>query len=125
QANITDNDAATAALSVSANGAEGGANVQYTVTMSKANSTGSPITFDIARSGGTAIDGTDITAIAGGAQVTIANGASSGTFSVVVLNDLLLDGTRTLQATISNPSNGGVTISGATATANITDNETA
>ncbi|HJQ22076.1 MAG TPA: Calx-beta domain-containing protein [Gemmatimonadaceae bacterium] len=124
-ANITDNDAASATLSVTQHGSEAGpTNVVYTVTLSATNSTGAPITFDVANSGGTAVAGTDFTAFGGAAAIAVANGSSTGTLTVTVLNDALLDGTRTVQATISNPSNAGVSISGASATANIVDNET-
>ncbi|MGH7894614.1 MAG: beta strand repeat-containing protein, partial [Candidatus Binatia bacterium] len=42
--NITDNDAATANLSVTTHGVEGGTNIVYTVTLTQANSTGGDLT---------------------------------------------------------------------------------
>ena len=44
---------------------------------------------------------------------------------MTVLDDALLEGTETIDATISNPSNAAVSIGTASATANITDNDTA
>jgi hypothetical protein len=126
-ANITDNDTATAALSATTQGDEAGpVNIVYTVTLSKTN--GSAITFDIDEAtGDTATSGSDYTAIAAAAQISVAAGASSGTFAVLVTDDSLLEATETVIATISNPSNAAVTVStaSATATANITDNDAA
>jgi hypothetical protein len=124
-ANITDNDSATADLSVTTHGVEGGTNIVYTVTLSQANNTGGNITFDIASSGGSATSGADYTAIPGGAQIVVADGATTGTYTVLVTNDVLMEATETLQATISNPSHAGVAIGTASATANITDNDSA
>src|SRR5207344_1726146 len=125
-ANITDNDSATAALSVTTQGDETGpVAIVYTVTLSQVNNTGAAITFDIASTGGTATSGADYTAIPGGAQISVANGASTGTYTVTVTDDALLEATETLQATISNSSNPAVTIATATASANITDNDSA
>jgi hypothetical protein len=126
-ATITDNDTATAALSVTTNGNEAGpVAIVYTVTLSRVNDTGAAITFDFDDLGtGTATSGSDYTAIPGTAQITVAAGASTGTYTVVVADDGLLEATETLIVQISNPSNAAVTITTATATATITDNETA
>ena len=123
-ANITDNDTGTAALSATTSGDEAGpVSVVYTVTLSATNNTGSAVTFNIASSGGTATSGTDYVAIAG--TISVANGASTGTKSVTVVDDALVEGTETLQATISSPSVPQYTIATASATANILDNDTA
>ncbi len=126
-ANITDNDTATADLSVTTHGDEAGpANIVYTVTLSKTNDTGSEITFDLDDlATGTATSGSDYTAIAANAQISVADGASTGTLTVLVSDDTLLEAMETLIAQISNSSNSGVTIGTASATANITDNDTA
>jgi hypothetical protein len=126
-ANITDDESATAAVSVTQQGAESGAptSIIYTVTLSKTNNTGSAITFDAAHSGGTATVGSDFTDTFGAAVISVANGATTGTLTVPVLDDALLEGTETVQATISNSSFAAVTITGASATANITDDESA
>ncbi|NIV48795.1 MAG: hypothetical protein GWN46_19260, partial [Gammaproteobacteria bacterium] len=57
--------------------------------------------------------------------ISVAAGATTGTLTVPVLDDADLEALETLEATISNPSNTAVTIAAATATANITDNDTA
>ncbi|MEO9966458.1 MAG: PKD domain-containing protein [Reichenbachiella sp.] len=127
-ANITDNDAADADLSVTQHGNEvGPVDIVYTVTLSKVNNTGTAITFDIDDDlTGTASSGNDYTAIAGGATISVANGSDTGTLTVVVTNDALLEAdTETVDATISNASNGDITITTPSATANITDNDAA
>ncbi|KTD62661.1 structural toxin protein RtxA, partial [Legionella shakespearei DSM 23087] len=120
---IINDDTANAVLSVTTHGAEGGSNIVYTVTLSKVNNTGAPITFDIATTGGTATSGSDYTAIPAGAKITVANGSSTGTYTLPVTNDTLPEATETVQATISNSSNASVSIGTASATANITDND--
>ncbi|MGZ2372086.1 Calx-beta domain-containing protein, partial [Ancylomarina sp. YFZ004] len=124
-ANITDDESVSAALSVSNQGNEDApTDIVYTVTLSSPNNTGSPITFDIDDAGtGTASSGVDYTAIASGATITVANGSSTGTFTVAVIDDGLLETTETVIATISNSSNGDVSISTASAAASITDDE--
>ena len=126
-ANITDNDTATADLSVTTQGDEDGPiDIVYTVTLSKVNNTGAAITFDLDDLlTGTATSGDDYTAIAGNGADSVADGASTGTLTVPVTNDALLEATETVDAQISNPSNAAVTIGTGTATANITDNDTA
>ena len=124
-ATIADNDTATATLSAT-NGAEGGANVVYTVTLSQVNNTGSAITFDLADLlTGSASAAADYTAIPAGTQITVANGAATGSYTVAVTDDALLESTETLTAQIANSSFGAVSIAGASATATIADNDTA
>ena len=124
---ITDNETANAVLSVTTQGDETGPqSIVYTVTLDKVNNTGTAITFDLADLGtGTASAGSDYALIPGGAQISIADGATTGTYTVTVTDDALLEATETVDAQISNPSDAAVTITGATATANITDNDTA
>ena len=126
-ASITDNDSANAVLSVTTQGDENGlVNIVYTVTLSQQNDTGAAITFDIDDTfAGTATSGSDYVAIPGAAQISVADGATIGTYTVTVSQDVLLEATETLEAQISNPSNAAVTVTGATATANIADDETA
>ena len=96
-----------------------------TVTLSKVNDTGAAITFDLTDAGtGSATSGSDYTAIPAGTKITIANGASTGTYTLPVIDDALLEATETVAATIANPSNAAVSIGTASATANITDNDT-
>ena len=66
-----------------------------------------------------------VTGGAGNATISVANGASTGTLTVLITDNALLEATETVIAQISNSSNAAVTIGTATATANITDNDTA
>ncbi len=127
-ANISDDDSVNADLSVTTHGDENGpVDIVYTVTLSSVNNTGSAITFDIADAAtGTATSGVDYTAIAGGASISVANGASTGTFTVLVTDDSDLEAnTETVIASISNPSNSDVNITTSSATANISDDDSA
>jgi hypothetical protein len=101
-------------------------NIVYTVTLSKTNNTGTAITFDLDDLGtGSAMSGLDYTAIAANAQISVANGATTGTLAVLVTDDSDVEVTETVTAQISNSSNAAVTIGTASATANITDNDVA
>jgi hypothetical protein len=122
---IADNETPSADLSVTTSGDETGpVDIVFTVTLSMVNSTGAAITFDLASIGGSAASGLDYAAIPGGAQISIANGATTGTYTVTVNDDALVEGIETLQAQISNPSLAALTIGTGTATATITDNDT-
>jgi Domain of unknown function (DUF5122) beta-propeller len=118
---------ATANLSVTTLGNEAGpVNIVYTVTLSSPNTSGSAITFDLDDLGtGTAISNSDYTAIAGNAKISVANGANSGTLTVVVTDDADVESTETVIVQISNSNNLAVAIGTASATANITDNDIA
>ncbi|MCP3662914.1 MAG: hypothetical protein GY696_10520, partial [Gammaproteobacteria bacterium] len=122
---ITDNDntagSVDANLTVSTHGDEAGpTSIVYTVTLAAVNNTGSAITFDSAFSGGTAI-AADYTDVSGVATISVADGASTGTLSVPVIDDALLEATETLELTISNASDAAINIATASASANITD----
>ncbi|MCP5016276.1 MAG: hypothetical protein GY938_13545, partial [Ketobacter sp.] len=100
--------------------------IVYTVTLDKVNNTGSAITFDIVDAGtGTATSGSDYTAIPGGATISVADGSATGTYSVAVSDDALLESSETLDATISNASDAAINIAIASATATINDNDNA
>ncbi|MDZ7846712.1 MAG: hypothetical protein U5L96_08050 [Owenweeksia sp.] len=90
-------DAIDASLSVSQNGNETGpVDIIYTVTLSATNNTGSAITLDLSDLGtGSATSGSDYTAIPGGAQISVADGASTGTYSVTVTDDAAIESTET------------------------------
>jgi hypothetical protein len=124
---ITDNDTAVADLSVTQHGnEEGHLNIVYTVTLSRTNHTGEAITFNLDDLfTGTATSGDDYTAIAANAFVSVAAGANSGTLTVPITDDALLEGTETVIARISGSSNPAVTIGTDSAVAGITDNDTA
>ena len=122
---LTSDAVIVAGLSVTTDGDEDGpVDIVYTVTLSESNDTGTAITFDLDDLlTGTATSGTDYTAIAADAQISVAAGASSGSLSVPVIDDVDLENTETLIAQVSNPSNASVTIATATATAKIADDD--
>ncbi|MGB0176038.1 MAG: beta strand repeat-containing protein, partial [Owenweeksia sp.] len=110
-----------AVITTTTNGNENGpVDIVFTVTLPGSNTSGSAITFDIADAGtGSATSGADYTAIPGGAQVSIPNGASSGTYTVAVIYDGIVEVTEDINVTISNPSNANIFIEQANANATI------
>src|SRR5262245_13062882 len=87
-ANITDHDSDTAELSVTTQGDETGPQaIDYTVTPSKQNDPAAAIPFDITSTGGSATSGSDYTAIPAGTKISVAAGASTGTYSLPVTNE--------------------------------------
>jgi hypothetical protein len=126
-ADILENDGSPGAikadLSVTAHGnEEGPVSIEYMVTLSALNGTGSDITVDITRSSGTADVGADYAAFSS-PTITIPDGASQGSLTVTVLEDDLFENDETITATISNPSHAAVAVRQATATANIVDSD--
>ncbi len=116
-----------AALSVTTQGSEvGPINIVYTVTLTSTNTTGSAITFDLDDLGtGTATSGSDYTAIPGSQKISVANGQISGTYTVNVTDDSFEESTETIILQISNPSDINTTVGTSTATAEITDDDSA
>ena len=124
-ASIGDDDPAAAVLSVSEQGAENGADVEFTVTLNVDNDTGADITFDLVDVGsGSATSGLDYAALAG-VQIVVADGARSGALVVPVIDDTRLEADETITARIESPSNGDLIIAVAEATGTIVDDETA
>ena len=100
-------------------GDSGSETLTFTATLSTASA--GQVTVDYADAGtGTATSGTDYTAIAGG-TLTFAAGTTSQTFDVSVTGDAVDEGDETILVTLSNAS--GATISAATGTGTITDND--
>ena len=126
---ILDDDRATADLSVTAQGAERNAGapdaVEFTVTLNAPNDTGVPIAFDLSATGGSAAAADYDASVFGGQVITVGPGASTGSLLVPVLEDALIEGTETLIATLSNPSDSALSIGAGTATARIVDDEAA
>ena len=122
---ITKDDLINASIATTSNGDEATpTDIVYTVTLSTVNNSGAAITFDTSVTGGTATSGTDFTDTTGVGTISIADGASTGTLTVTVINDSINDpNTETVDVTLSNPSNSAVTILTATASATITDND--
>jgi surface protein len=120
-ANITDDDAAALTLSIGnpLDATEGTSDISYTVSLdaNKTNGTGADISGTLALTG-TATNGTDYTDVV---SFAIADGASSTTITVTVADDLNIENTETVEATISNISTGS--IGTAVAVANINDDD--
>ncbi|MCC0008191.1 MAG: hypothetical protein H6876_08730 [Hyphomicrobiaceae bacterium] len=111
--------APTISIAKTTDGSESGpTNAVFTVTVTPINTSGVPITGNIAY-GGTATNGTDYGL--GATTFSIPNNSSTATITLNVVDDGLVEGTETVTATISSPSTG--TIGTASATADITDND--
>ncbi|HET7722181.1 MAG TPA: hypothetical protein VFK43_19585, partial [Acidimicrobiales bacterium] len=119
-----------ATLSATVQGSEAGqTSIVFTVTLSKPNPLAVPVSFVLSDAGtGTATSGSDYAAIPAGARITVAPGATTGTFTLLVMDDALLEGAETVVARITklntDTSNLAVAIGTATATASIADDET-
>ena len=86
--------------------------IDFTVTLGEGAS--GTVTVDYATSDGTATAGADYTATSG--TLTIAEGNSSGTIQVSVIDDEHNEGSETFTVTLSNASSGELTDSSATGT---------
>ena len=114
---ITDDDATPSLSIADVSGNETAGNRQFTVTLSAAS--GLAVTVNYATSDGTATAGADYTASNG--TLTIAAGATTATFNVGVLADSIDEANETATLTLSSASN--ATISDATATLTITNDD--
>src|SRR5262249_348558 len=97
--NITDDDTATVSVAGTVDGNEGSprtSNATFTGTQTLASSTDTVVNFPL---GGTAVEGSDYTAVT--PSVTIPAGAKSATITLPVTNDAFLEGTETATATLS------------------------
>ncbi len=125
-ATITDNDAATVSVIAGTNGNENGpANGTFTVKLSNPSSTDTQITYTL---GGTATEGTDYDAIVT-KTITIPAGQTTGTITIPVKTDIIVEGTETVAATIVATNSALVTVAPSpadkSASININDNTTA
>lgn len=102
-----------------AEGNSGSSNIAFTVSLSKASS--APVTVKYATANGTATAGQDFTASSG--TVTFAPGVTSQTINVAVTGDGAVEADEKFTVTLSSPS--GATISRATATGTITNDDVA
>ncbi|MBB6236584.1 putative repeat protein (TIGR01451 family), partial [Pedobacter sp. AK013] len=120
--NITDNDTSVASITAGTPGSENGpVNGTFTVTLSNPSSQPTTITYTL---GGTATEGSDYSAIVT-KTITIPAGQTTGTITIPVLTDNIVEGTETVIATLTNSGNPLVSVSNTPATINITDNTTA
>lgn len=109
-------------IEVLSDGSEGGSSVSFNVFLENGvtNSTGSSITGSIAFTG-MAMAGSDYSSPT--TTFSIANGANSTIIDIPVVDDVCIEYTEDVIATISNPSAGSINI--ATDTAYITDDDNA
>ncbi|WP_345251326.1 Calx-beta domain-containing protein, partial [Kangiella taiwanensis] len=120
---ITDNDNLEVSIAATiAAASEPNTDGEFTVTLSNVSATDTTITINYA---GTATDASDynLTGAAGTTSVVIPAGSTSATVAVEVLDDTLVEGSETVEATITAVSNG--TIGTATDTVTIADNDNA
>ncbi|MBB4108686.1 beta strand repeat-containing protein, partial [Pedobacter zeae] len=121
-ATITDNDTSVATITAGTSGSENGpVNGTFTVTLSNPSSQPTTISYTL---GGTATEGSDYSAIVT-KTITIPAGQTTGTITIPVLTDNIVEGTETVVATLTVSGNPTVTVSNTPATINITDNTTA
>jgi hypothetical protein len=90
-----------------------------TVTITLSSAASGSVFVDYATSGGSATAGADYTETSGTAE--IADGNTSTTFDIPLLDDSLLEGNETLTVTLSNPQ--GALLDQSTATVTIVDDE--
>lgn len=91
----------------------------FTIGLSQASA--QPVTVQYATASGTALAGSDYTAVSG--TVTFAPGETSRTVSVPVVRDLVLESTESFTLELSNPS--GATLDDASGVATIQDDDSA
>ena len=108
-----------AALSVAAAAAVEGEPLEFVVTLSKANAADTMVGYSV--TGGTARAGTDYTAPAPGAVLTIPAGERTGTITIATLADETEEDPETLTLTLQNPVNARLDPAKSTATGTIRD----
>jgi Calx-beta domain len=119
---ITDNDNATLTIANTTNGAEAGpVNGVVTVNQAVVANANTVVSYTVT---GTATSGVDFTALSG--TVTIAQGATSATISIPVINDAIVEANETVIITLSSVTAGvGVIGTPSSATNTISSDDTA
>ena len=120
---IADDERNQSVTIAATDGSEGGADGQFTVTLSNPSSTDTVISYNVA---GTATAGNDFTAL--GNTVTILAGQTTATIDVEVFDDSIVENNETVVVTLNSIASGDADISvGAanSATVNIADNDSA
>ena len=118
---IADNDSASVTIANTTNAAEPATNGVMTLTQTAVSSQDTVLSYLVS---GTAISGSDYTALSG--TVTIPAGATTATISIPVLDDAIVEGGETVTVTLTSVTSGLATL-GATlfATNTIADNDSA
>ena len=123
-ATVTITDSASAIATITANDPDGAENPvdngQFTVDLGIVNNTGSPFTVNYSISG-TATNGTDYTTLAG--SVDVADGQQTATIDVTPLDDTDLEGSETVELTLTSTSSLNVSVDSTSATVTIADDE--
>ena len=101
--------------------AEDGTSVN--ITVNRTGGSDGSVSVKYATSNGTAAAGSDYTAAGG--TLTFADGQTSNTFTVAVIDDTVYDGDKTVNLTLSNVTGGAALGTQNTAVLTITDNEVA
>jgi Calx-beta domain/Domain of unknown function DUF11 len=120
---VTDNDTATATIVNTSNGAEAGAVPGVmTVTLSKVIAVNTTLNYSVT---GTATSAVDYASFGG--SITIAAGSTTGTISIPVIDDAIVETAETVIVTLNSVSSGISTTIGApnSATNTIADNDAA
>jgi len=93
-----------------------------TLTVQRYDDTNSVVSVDYASTNGTAVAGLKYTAVSG--TLTFAAGETKRSIVVPILNESFVEGTKTFQVTLSNPTGEAVLDARTNATVSITDNDT-
>ncbi|WP_412468438.1 Calx-beta domain-containing protein [Pedobacter sp. KLB.chiD] len=119
--NITDNDTAIATITPGNNGNENGpVNGTFMVTLNNPSSTDTQIAYTV---GGTATEGNDYSPVV--KIITLQAGQITGTITVPVLADAVVEGVETVTITLADTNNPLINVNGTPASINIIDNNTA
>jgi ribosomal protein L35AE/L33A len=92
-----------------------------TITVNRVNGNNGAVSVNYATANGSATAGSDYTAASG--TLNFADGQTSATFTVAILDDSIFEGNETFTVTLSSPTGGATLGSPATATVTIVDNE--
>jgi surface-anchored protein len=94
-----------------------------TITVTRSHGSDGPVTIDYATSDGTALAGEDYTATSG--TLSFANGETSKTITIPILDDAFVENNETINLTLSNPTGGAELGMQSTSVLTIEDNDVA
>ena len=123
---INNDDMASVSISnvTLAEGSSGTTNFVFTATLAGAVQGG--FTVPVSSADGTAVSGSDYTAIPGGAQLTFAGTAGeTQTVTVAVAGDTIVEPNESFTVSLGTPSNAGVTVGTGTGTGTINNDDSA
>ena len=118
---ITDNDGSGSLQFKSATFSVSEGTASATITVTRTGGTSGSVDVSYATSDNTATAGSDYTARSG--TLTFAQGQTSKTFTVPILNDAIAEGVESLNLTLSSPSGGATLGQARRAVLTITDND--